>query len=250
MNIRIAAACLLVAVTAGFQTPAAAASSLAFIAKAVADPTRPAADRKLDADRRPAAVLAFARVRPDQAVAEYLPGGGYYTRLLSDVVGPNGKVYALETTTWGQENIDAAKKVVAEPGRGNVALDLAPLGAFSLPSTVDVFWTSDNYHDLHVPKYAIVDIAAFNRHVFASLNSGGIYLIIDHAAAPGTGAALSPTLHRIDKATVIAEVTAAGFKLARESDILSNPADDHTRTVFDPAIHFKTDQFVLVFRKP
>lgn len=250
MSIRIAVVALMAAGWAGLAAPAISAVP-GYIAKAVADASRPADDRKLDPDRKPGEVLAFAGVRPGEAVGEYLPGGGYYTRLLSDVVGPRGTVYASETTTWGQGNIDAAKKVMAEPGRGNITLDTAPLGAFHPPAAkVDLFWISDNYHDLHVPKYANVDMAAFNKAVFDSLKAGGAYLIIDHAAAPGTGATLSPTLHRIDKATVIAEVTAAGFRLAGESDVLRNPGDDHTRTVFDPAIHFKTDQFILKFKKP
>jgi predicted methyltransferase len=91
---------------------------------------------------------------------------------------------------------------------------------------------------------------AFNRHVFDSLKPGGVYFIVDHAAPVGTGVTLSPKLHRIEKATVIKEVTAAGFKLAGESDILHNPADDHTKVVFDPSIRFKTDQFILRFVKP
>ncbi|MGI8839224.1 MAG: class I SAM-dependent methyltransferase [Caulobacteraceae bacterium] len=250
MNSRAAVASLLIAAAAGFAAVAAASAVPAYIAKAVADPSRPADDRKLDADRKPAAVLAFAGVRPGETVGEYLPGGGYYTRLLSDIVGPGGHVYALETTTWGQENIDATKKALAEPGRGNVSLDLAPLGAFHLPAKVDLFWITDNYHDLHVPKFANVDMAAFNKHVFESLEPGGVYFIIDHAAAAGTGATLTPKLHRIDKATVVAEVTAAGFKLAGDSDLLRNGADDHTRPVFDPALHFKTDQFILKFVRP
>jgi len=248
VNIRVVIASLLVA--AASELAAAAPTAPPYIAKAVADPSRPADDRKLDPDRKPAQVLAFAHVRPGEVVGEYLPGGGYYTRLLSDIVGPGGKVYALETTRWGQENIDATKKAIAEGGRGNVSLDLAPFGAFHLPAKVDLFWITDNYHDLHVPKYGAIDMAAFNRQVFDSLKPGGVYFIIDHAAAPGTGATLSPTLHRIDKATVIAEVTAAGFKLAGESDVLRNPADDHTRPIFEPAIHFKTDQFILAFKKP
>jgi len=230
--------------------PALAQPAPDYIAKAVADTTRPEDDRKLDADRKPAAVLAFAGVTPGESIGEYLPGGGYYTRLLSDIVGPSGKVYALETTTWGDDNVNATKKVLSEPGRGNVSLDLAPLGSFHLPEKVDLFWTSLNYHDLHVPKYAIVDMAAFNKLVFDSLKSGGIYFIEDHAAAKGTRATLSPTLHRIEEATVIQEVTAAGFTLAGESDILRNPADDRSKKVFDPSIRMKTDQFILKFRKP
>jgi predicted methyltransferase len=220
------------------------------IAKALADPSRPQHDRKLDADRKPAMVLAYAGIRSGQIIGEYLPGGGYYTRLLSDLVGPTGKVYALETTTWDQDNIEATKAVLKDAGRSNVVLDLAPLGTFHLAEKVDLFWTTLNYHDLHVPKYANVDMAAFNKLVFDSLKPGGIYFIVDHAAAPGTGATLSPTLHRIDEATVIQEVTAAGFQRVGESDILRNPADDHTRPVFDAAIRMKTDQFILMFRKP
>jgi predicted methyltransferase len=248
MGIRAIALSLLIASTAGVASAAHAVPSN--IAKAVADPTRPKDDRDFDARRKPVEVLAYAGIHPGEIVGEYLPGGGYYTRLLSDMVGSTGKVYALETTTWGQKNIDATKQVLSDPGRSNVVLDLAPLGTFHAPEKFDVFWTTNNYHDLHVPKYANVDMAAFNKLVFDSLKPGGIYFIVDHAAAPGTGATLSPTLHRIEETTVINEVTAAGFSLVGESNILRNPADNHTVVVFDPSIRFKTDQFILKFRKP
>jgi len=231
-------------------SPSALSAIPEYITQAVADKTRPADDRDLDAKRKPAETLAQAGVKPGEVIGEYLPGGGYYTRLLSDVVGRKGKIYALETTTWGEKGVDATKAVLAEPGRDNVSLDLAPLGTFHLPVKVDLFWTTLNYHDLHISKYANVDMAAFNKLVFDSLKPGGIYFIVDHAAAAGTGATLSPTLHRIDEATVVQEVTAAGFELVSKSDILRNPADDHTKKVFDPSIRMQTDQFVLTFRKP
>jgi predicted methyltransferase len=224
--------------------PAIAAS--VDVAKAVADPSRPAADKKVDAVRKPGDVLAFSGVKAGQTVAEYLPGGGYYTRVLSDVVGPKGKVYALETSTWGKENVENTKKAVAE--LHNVTMDVTPLGQFKVPEKVDVFWTTDNYHDLHVPKYANVDMAAFNKAVFDALKPGGTYIIVDHAAAAGTGAKDSPTLHRIEKKTVIDEVTAAGFKLAGESDALHRTSDDHTKKIFE--LHYNTDQFILKFRRP
>jgi predicted methyltransferase len=221
-----------------------------YIAVAVADPTRPAEDRKLDADRKPGEVLRYAGVRPGEIVAEFLPGGGYYTRLLSHIVGSGGKVYALETTTWGEENVSATRKVLGEPGHSNVVLDLAPLGSFHLPQQVDLFFTSLNYHDLHVSSYAKIDMAAFNRAVFAAIKPGGTFVIIDHAAAKGTGARDASTLHRIEESTVVQEVTAAGFRLIGRSDLLRNPQDDHTRKVFDPAIRRKTDQFILKFERP
>lgn len=227
---------------------AAAAETPDYVSKAVSDPSRPADDRKLDANRKPAEILAWSGVKPGEVVAEYLPGGGYYTRMLSDIVGSGGKIYALETTTWGNDNIKATKDAIK--GHDNVSLDLAPLGQYNLAAKADIFWTTDNYHDLHVPKYANVDMKAFNRHVFDSLKSGGLYIIVDHAAAAGTGATLSPKLHRIDEATVVKEVTDAGFVQAGESDVLRNPADDHTKPIFDKSIRWHTDQFVLKFRKP
>jgi predicted methyltransferase len=240
---------LAMALAAGLIIPTAhAGPPPGYIQQAVADPSRPADDTKDDAARKPDLVMAFAGVKRGQTIAEYLPGGGYYTRMLSDAVGPKGKVYALETTTWGQKNIDATKAAIA--GLPNVSLDLSPLGGFHLPEKVDLFWTTLNYHDLHVPKYADVDMAAFNKAVFDALKPGGTYFIEDHAAAAGTGVADAPRLHRIEKSAVIAEVEAAGFKLAGESDVLKNPADDHTKIIFDPAIRLKTDQFLLKFRKP
>jgi predicted methyltransferase len=241
---------LLSLLLAVYSSPVPATDVPSYVTKAVADPRRPQDDRKLDGDRKPADVLAFSGVKPGQTVAEFLPGGGYYTRLLSDVVGPNGKVYALETTTWGQDNIAATKAVLSEPGHENVALDLAPLGTFHLPVKADLFWTSLNYHDLHVPKYANVDMAAFNKLVFDSLKPGGTYFIVDHAAQPGTAATASPTLHRIDRATVVEEVSAAGFRLVGESAALHSARDDHTLKVFDPKVRWKTDQFILKFTKP
>jgi predicted methyltransferase len=86
--------------------------------------------------------------------------------------------------------------------------------------------------------------------VFAALKPGGVYVVLDHAAAPGAPMSVTETLHRIDKARVIKDVEAAGFKLDGESKVLANPADDHTKGVFDPSIRGKTDQFLLRFRKP
>jgi len=228
---------------------AAHAATPDYVTKALADPSRTAEERALDAVRKPADVLTFSGVKPGQKVAEYLPGGGYFTKPLSAIVGPKGKIYALETTTWGADNIASTKK--ATDGLSNVVLATSPLGQFAPPpQKADVFWTTLNYDDLHVPEYANVDIAAFNKHVFDSLKPGGTYIVVDHAAAAGAPADTPTTLHRIEKAQVIREVTAAGFKLASESPVLAHAEDDHSKVVFDKTIRGKTDQFVLKFRKP
>ncbi len=162
--------------------------------------------------------------------------------MLSDVVGPKGKVYALETTRWGQGNIDSTKAVLSEKGRGNVRFDAAAFGEFHLSEKVDLFWITLNYHDLHIAKYGTVDMAAFNKHVFDSLKPGGTYFIVDHVANAGTTDAQIAELHRIDKAVVIREVEAAGFQLAGESGYHPRPADHHTKRVYEKSIPGHPDQ--------
>jgi predicted methyltransferase len=227
---------------------AAQADTPAYVAAAVADSARPKDDRDADALRDPADTLAFAGVKPGMVVGELFPGGGYYTRLISDVVGAQGKVYGLENAGW-KEAVTADQQVAAEPRRANVSFDVEPFGQFKLPEKVDLFWITQNYHDLHIAKYGVVDMAAFNRHVFDSLKPGGVYFILDHEANAGITPSEIAILHRINKARVIAEVTDAGFKLADEGKFLNRPADDHTRTIFDPAIRGHTDQYALKFVK-
>jgi predicted methyltransferase len=228
---------------------ARAADTPAYVAKAVGDPNRPKDNRDADVLRDPADTLAFAGVKPGMVVGELFPGGGYYTRLISDVVGPEGKVYGLENAGW-KDAVKLDQDVTHEQGRSNFTLDVEPFGQFKLPEKVDLFWITQNYHDLHIAKYGAVDMAAFNRHVFESLKPGGIYFILDHEANPGMTDSQIAVFHRIAKARVIAEVTDAGFKLADEGKFLERPGDDHTKTIFDPAIRGHTDQYALKFVKP
>jgi predicted methyltransferase len=224
-----------------------AAAVPGYIAMAVADPTRPDDDRKADALRDPADTIAFAGVKPGMVVGELYPCGGYFSRMLSDVVGPAGKVYGLETTVW-KDCAPADAKVAATDK--NFSVDAEGFGEFKVPETFDLFWITQNYHDLHILKYGKVDMAAFNRHVFESLKPGGIYFVLDHQANPGTTEDQIAALHRIEKAQLIHEVEAAGFTLAGEGDFLHRTGDDHTKPIFDPSIRGKTDQYALKFVKP
>ena len=226
---------------------AVAAAVPVYVTHAVADTTRPKADTDRDALRLPAETIAFAGVKPGMKVAELFPGGGYFTRPLSDVVGPRGHIYGIENRKW-DDGSDA--KVAASVKDHNVSMQMVKFGDFSLPEKVDLFWITQNYHDLHIAKYGVVDMAAFNKHVYDSLKPGGIYFILDHQANPGTGDAQIAALHRIEKSQVIREVEAAGFKLQAEGDALHRPADDHTKSVFDKSIQGHTDQFMLRFVRP
>jgi predicted methyltransferase len=221
-----------------------------YVASAVADAARPAADTQRDVNRKPGEVLAFSEVKPGDKVYELLPGGGYFTRLFSKAVGPNGHVYAVAPTV----NPETGKPVppmalASDPAYGNISQAPLSFSGMKAPEPVDIIFTAQNYHDLHLARFKL-DVVAFDKQLYADLKPGGLLIIEDHAAEPGSGLRDPDKLHRIDEAVVKQEVEAAGFQLVSESDILRNPADPHTAVVFDSAIRGHTDQFVLKFRKP
>jgi predicted methyltransferase len=232
----------------------AAASPQSAPLAALSDQNRPASDTARDANRKPAETLSFAGIKAGDAVADYAAGSGYFTRLFANIVGPAGHVYAtVPAPLFKYSNIvkglgDIQSYVVAHP---NVSVNFAaPLEAARFPQKLDLFWISQNYHDLHDKFMGPVDMVAFNRAVFESLKPGGLYVVLDHTAAVGSPAEVTDTLHRIEPATVRREVEAAGFVFESESKVLANPADPHSAGVFDPSIQGHTDQFIYKFRRP
>jgi predicted methyltransferase len=218
------------------------------LAQAVADAGRPAEDVARDAARKPAEVLAFAGVKPGDTVVDLIPGGGYFTRILSKAVGPEGRVYALTPPPSSPDAQPAPDAIAADPAYANVtvvALSRPP----TVPEPVDLIWTAQNYHDLHLSRLQ-VDVPDFNKAMFDALKPGGAYVVLDHAALPGSEVGVADTLHRIDPEIVKREVVAAGFVFEGESSVLRNPADPRNVNVFDASIRGSTDQFIYKFRKP
>ena len=201
-------------------------------------------------------LIRFATVAAGATVIDVYPGSGDWTRIFSDVVGPEGRVYSFvpaEVAHFTNDPVGLMRTLAQEPGRGNVDAVSADLVAIAEAThAADVVWMHLFYHDLHTAlmqaKGATAD--AFNRAVYARLKSGGRYIIVDHAAAKGSGTTLTPSLHRIDPASVVEEVTAAGFVLDAQSAMLANVEDAHAIKVFDPAIKGKTDRFAYRFIKP
>jgi predicted methyltransferase len=222
------------------------------IAAALSDPSRPAADMVRDNDRRPGDVLAFAGVRPGAKVADLIPGGGYFTRILSKAVGPRGRVFAYvpDELTKLAKREPAVNAIARDPAYPNVTVVLNTLPNFATPEKLDLVFTAQNYHDMHDKFMGPANLSVVNRQVFKALKPGGVYLVIDHAADAGSGLRDTETLHRIDPAVVKAEVTAAGFIFEGESRVLRNPSDPRKANVYDAGIRGKTDQFVYKFRKP
>ncbi|HVY89843.1 MAG TPA: hypothetical protein VG942_13310 [Hyphomonadaceae bacterium] len=208
------------------------------------------ADALTDPAMKGPEVVAFIGLKPGDQVADIV--AGRFVRLLSQTVGPKGKVYAFEPDEIVKAHPEVLKMMTPLAGApsSNVVLLQHPINTPGLPSNLDAVFIRQNYHDLHVKMMGPADVAAFNKAVFAALKPGGVYVVLDHADAAGSGLAGPEARHRIDIAAVKSEVEAAGFKLDGESNILANPADDHSKGVFDPSIRGKTDQFLLKFRKP
>jgi predicted methyltransferase len=201
-------------------------------------------------------LIRFARIDAGSTVIDVYPGDGDWTRLFSDVVGPEGRVYSFvptEITDIKDDQVDRMRALAKEPGRANVEAVSADLVA--MPETTppaDVLWMHLFYHDLHTALIQKRGATAtqFNQAVYARLKPGGSYIIVDHAAAAGAGTSVAHTLHRVEPASVREEVEAAGFVLDAESTLLANKDDPRSIKVFDASIKGHTDRFVYRFIRP
>ena len=226
----------------------------ATVTAAVADPRRPIDQVKLDPARKPAQLLAFAELKAGDRVADFMSGNAYFTRIMSDVVGSTGHVYAFLPTeqlaNCSPREVAGTKGLERDPSYANVSVLSEAAAKFRVPEELDVIWTAQNYHDLHDSFMGPANVDALNRAFFDALKPGGIYLVIDHVAESGSGLRDTESLHRIDPASLRKEIEAAGFVLDAQSDVLRNARDDHKLSVFDNAVRGQTDQVVYRFRKP
>jgi predicted methyltransferase len=220
------------------------------ITAAINSPERPAADKALDAGRKPDQILAFYEIKPGMKVADIFAEGGYMTELFARIVGPTGKVYSQNgpfpekfkkiEDQWNERLKEPALKNVVKVSKPFDAPDLLPVP----PDSLDAVIIHLNYHDLVGFKF---DRDNVNAAVFKALKPGGIYGIVDHSAPAGSGAADTATIHRIDEDFLIKDVEKAGFRLYGASSALRNPKDDRTWLVFKH--RGETDRFMLKFVK-
>lgn len=221
------------------------------IAAALTGPGRSEANRKLDAARMPAQVLAFAGVQRGQVVIDYFAGNGYYTELLAPLVGPKGVVYVTNPANFH----DAKVWEPLQARHRNVRAMAGPIAATQFaPASADLLFTHLNYHDLYWEsdkfKYPRVDVPTVLAGWFRALKPGGHVVIVDHAGPGGDPREVAEKLHRIDPARVKADMAAAGFVLVGESDVLRRSEDKHEKGVFDPSLRGNTDRFILKFKRP
>jgi predicted methyltransferase len=205
-------------------------------------------DRERDAYRRPDQILELAGIAEGMRVADLMAGGGWYTEVLARAVGPTGRVVSQNSALSNERYGSILRERTANPELRNVELVVQPLDALELPlSSLDAVFLVQFYHDTY---WMEVDRGAMNRAIFGALKAGGVYIVIDHAAEPGSGARDVETLHRVDESLVRDEIIAAGFELSNESALLRNDADSRDRNVFERSIRGRTDRFVLKFVRP
>lgn len=246
MKLAITAAILLAA-----AAPLAAQKATPAITAALADASRPPDQRARDATRKPGELLAFAGIKPGQKVADFVMGGGYWTRILSPLVGEKGKVYAYqpaEFIKFRAAYADEQKAAVA--GLANTVALSDGLAAFNFPEKLDAIVTVQNYHDMFLAPFPKGTGEAVTRKLYNSLRPGGVLLVIDHVANADPENKAPTALHRIDPDVARREIEKAGFRFAGKLDLLRNTTDPHTASVFDASIRGKTDQFVFKFVKP
>lgn len=241
--------------TGSSMTKHDAATSAQTITNALANPARSDADRERDAREHPVDILTLAGFGPGMTIADIFGGGGYYSEILSGVVGTHGHVLLVNNAPY-----DAYAKKDLTPrlagGRlTNVDYRLVPSEAMNLgTATLDGAMIVMSYHDLYVADpesgWPAIDAGQFIDQIVTALKPGAHLLIVDHSARAGTGSTAAQTIHRIDEEFAKSDFAAHGLTLVATSDILRNPADDRSKHVFNKEIRSKTDRFVQVYRKP
>lgn len=217
---------------------------------------RPAADTARDAIDHPADMLRLAGIKPGMTVADVLAGDGYYSELLSYIVGPTGHVYLINNLAFDNWSQPALKDRMAGGRLTNVTQQTVDLNDMKLaPASLDAILLVKVYHDMYwvdtTPKstWPKVDVSAVLDQLSRALKPGGVLLLIDHSAKAGTGTSDAGKLHRIDEAFAVQDFAAHGFKVIAKSDLLRRPDDARDLISYKGPALGKTDRFVLVLRK-
>ena len=211
--------------------------------EALAAAERASEDKARDAARRPKEVLEFVGISEGMTVLDVAASTGWYTEVLAAAVGPDGRVIAHNT----QGRRDRSEPGIAPKAErlGNVTLLFADFGSMGLDGEVDAALTALKFHDLH--NRGAEAVAVFLGDVYKALKPGGVFAVIDHEGSAGQD---NKSLHRIETVVAAAALEQAGFVVEGVSDILDNPADDHSLHMRDESLQRNTDRFLIRARKP
>lgn len=233
----------------------AAPASSDVYSDAVSHPGRRAADLDRDADRKPAEILEFFGIGPGMTVLDMFSGGGYYSELISYVVGPQGKVGAHLNSAYLNYVRDEYEERYGGQRLDNVEILIAENNELELPAgEYDAVTLILSYHDIYYVDaengWPRIDGPKLLAEIYESMKPGAVLGVVDHFAQAGSPRESGNSVHRIDPAIVISELEIAGFVLEARSNILRNMDDDYSKIVYAPELRGKTDRFVLRFRKP
>jgi predicted methyltransferase len=220
---------------------------------AVAHSGRPAADLRRDALDEPAEILRLSGIKQGMRVADVLAGDGYYSELLSYVVGPSGKVLLINNEAYDHWSDGLAARLAGNR-LPNVEHETVDLGHMALPDgSLDAVLLIKVYHDLYwidsEGQWPAIDVQAVLAQLSRALKPGGVLLLVDHSAKSGSGSSAASSLHRIDEAYAVKDFESHGFKVVAKSDVLRRPDDARDQLTYKGPMVGKTDRFVLVFRK-
>ena len=222
---------------------------------AVAHAGRSANDVKRDAVDKPAEMLRLAGIKPGMQVADFLAATGYYSELLSYVVGPKGHVLLLNNDAYDKFSNNLWEDRIEKHHLANVehrTIDMAKMGLGE--NTLDAVIMMKVYHDLYwvSPEdgWPKIDVSSVLDQITKALKPGGVVLVVDHSAKPGTGSAAAQDIHRIDEAYARKDFESHGLVFVTQSDVLRRPDDKRDEITYKGPMVGKTDRFVYVFRKP
>jgi predicted methyltransferase len=222
---------------------------------AVASSKRSEKDKEVDDRRKPDQVMRFFEIEPGMRVFDVFAGGGYYSELMSYIVGDQGKVVLYNNEPWDKFVSKAVSERLADDRLPNVTrFTVSPESLIEHESKYDAALFVLGMHDLYYTKvedgWVKIDKEKFLKGIYHILEDGAVFGVIDANAKEGAdNEIVGEKLHRVDPKVMIADIEAAGFVLEAESDLLRNPKDDKTTSVFTPENRYQTDRSVLKFRK-
>jgi predicted methyltransferase len=213
-------------------------------------------DKALDIKRKPAQVLEFFEIKPEMKVLDVFAGGGYYSEILSYLVGPRGKVTLYNNAPWEKFVSKAVNERLSGERLPNVqSLTATPESLIERTEHYDAAIFILGMHDLYYADpstgWVAIDKALFLKGIYERLNKGAVFGVIDANAMTGAdNLVIGEKLHRVDPLVVIKDIEAAGFVLEAQGEFLRNSKDDLNTSVFLPENRYNTDRSVLKFRKP
>ena len=225
------------------------------IAQALASPSRPESDRLRDPLRRPDQILTFFEIGPGMKVLDLFSGGGYYTEILSAVVGSEGQVVSHNNDAYLAFVGKELEQRFADGHLGNVTRVTAEADALSLPENAfDAALAMLTWHDFYITDpengWPAIDEPGLVGKLCAALKPGAVLGVVDHVAEPGADVpGTAEKLHRIDPERIKSDLAGTCFKFEGAINVLRNEDDDHSKSVFDPAVRGKTDRVVFRFRR-